>query len=411
MTDAPSMNDMTPAFPDESAPVAVIDDAPVAPPAGISTELHATQAAEQERQAAEDAALKAEADAKANKAKAEKPSLEEALKNAEAKLAEKEAKEAKPETKARGDDGKFAPKPAAAEQQHAEAQQPQPVKTEAHPPPQRFHDQAKAEWETTPESVRAEVTRTIRELEQGYEKYKTDAGEFNKIREFHDMATQSGVELRQVLSNYVQVEKLLQSDPDRGLKHLMETVGMKPMDAITAILRANNTTIYQLAEAVMKNPQAFNRQQQAPRQDPAAQQAVSEVRELRQMLEAHRLEADIIAPFRAANPRYDALQGDIANILKSGIIPSNLPMQDRLKAAYDEAETRARKYASMFGPTGAQTAAPPLAQTQTQAPAPNPAGQKSISGAPSPSQSVAPVKKKGPLPSIAESLARAAARR
>jgi hypothetical protein len=45
----------------------------------------------------------------------------------------------------------------------------------------------------------------------------------------------------------------------------------------------------------------------------------------------------VIEPFRAANPRYDELQDDIALFLQSGRIPASLSPSDRLAAAYDMA--------------------------------------------------------------------------
>lgn len=410
MTDA-TMNSATPSFPAEDAPqVAVIDNAPVAPPNALGTEMHQDQAAA-EIKAQQDAEAAKVEQAKAEKA-AEKPTLDEAMKKAEAKLAEKQAKaeadakdksadgEVKPEPKQRAEDGKFAPKAP-----EVPAEQP---KTGQHVAPQRFHDQAKADWETVPDSVKGETLRTIRELEQGHQKYRADADEFSKVRDFHQLATQSGTNLRDALTNYVNAEKMLRSDPEQGLNNLLKTVNIKPMDAIQAILRGNNTTIQQLADAVTKNPQAFNRP--APqRSDPVAQQALQETQQLRAELQAERARSSIIEPFRAANPKYDALQDDIASILKSGSIDQTLPPQERLQIAYDKAEDKARRYAEMFGTPGAQTAAAPLAQTQR--PAVNPAANKSISGAPSTSHSTDTAKKKGPLPSIDESLKRAAARR
>lgn len=411
-----SMNSATPDFPAEDAPqTAVLDNAPPAPVQPLGTEMHQDQAAQEAKE--QEAAKAAEAEAAKEAKKAEKPSLDEAMAKAEAKLkakaeADAKAKEAdpkaevKPEPKARAEDGKFAPntpKPEGTETVVTE----QPKVT--HPAPARFDDVAKADWDNTPESVRGATNRTIKELTDGIQRYKADADEFSQVREFHELAKNSGTTLNQALSNYVNAERMLRSNPDAGLSNLLKTVDIKPMDAIMSILRANNTTPQQLAEAITKNPQAFNRPAPA-RPDPSASQALTEVQQLRRELQESRAEAEIVAPFRAAHPRYDALQADIAINLSSGNIPKNLPPRERLQMAYDMAEEKAKSYVNLFA--GAQTASnPPLAQTQTQKPAVNPAGLKSISGAPSPSSTNTAVKKKGPLPSIDESLKRAAARR
>jgi hypothetical protein len=86
--------------------------------------------------------------------------------------------------------------------------------------------------------------------------------------------------------------------------------------------------------------------------------------------------AEIINPFRAANPRYDELQDDIAFFLQSGKIPASLSPQERLETAYD--------MAVRINPTSAveatQVQEAPAAKTER--PAKLDAGTKSIRGAP-----------------------------
>ncbi|KEY05144.1 hypothetical protein [Brucella inopinata] len=98
-----------------------------------------------------------------------------------------------------------APKPNEAgkpvEQQVTEQKPGQPAPTEGEPQatvepgkqnrneaPQRFHDVAKQEWANTPESVRAEVHRSISELENGLNKYRQSHEKYEAIREYDDMA-------------------------------------------------------------------------------------------------------------------------------------------------------------------------------------------------------------------------------
>jgi hypothetical protein len=418
MSDAMALNSSTPSFPaEDAAQGAPLDNVPSAPPNALGTEMHQEQAAtearaqaeaaEAERVAAEQKEAKA---AEAAEKKKEKLTLDEVMERAAKRLAEKNAAkeaEAPKEPQARTENGKFAAKEQPApEVETKPAEQPQ-QQTPKHQAPARFHDVAKSEWDAAPESVKGEVLRTIRELEAGHQKYKEDAGRFNELRDYHEMAERSGTDLRSALSNYVETEKLLRTDPVAGLQSLLKTIDMHPVAAIDAILRSNNTSLAQFADAVVKNPEKFNF---APpqRADPVAHQAMQEVQALKAELQAQRAANEIIAPFRASHPRYDALQDDIASILKSGSIPSNLPPQERLSMAYAEAESRAMRYAEMFSAPGAQTAAPqPLAQTQMPRPVVNPAGLKSISGAPSTVQPTGKAIKRGPLPSIEESLRRA----
>ena len=74
--------------------------------------------------------------------------------------------------------------------------------------------------------------------------------------------------------------------------------------------------------------------------DPQVQQMGTKVQQLEATIESMRHEqaaATIIEPFRAANPRYDELQDDIAFFLQSGKIPASLSPQEKLEAAYDMA--------------------------------------------------------------------------
>ena len=87
----------------------------------------------------------------------------------------------------------------------------------------------------------------------------------------------------------------------------------------------------------------------------------------------------IIEPFRAANPRYDELQDDIALFLQSGKIPASLTPLQKLEAAYDMAvrinPTSAVEVSQVRNEApAAATAASPAKQLD--------AGTKSIRGAP-----------------------------
>lgn len=254
-----AMNTSTPNFPaEDAAQGASLENAPVAPPAPIATEMHQEQAA-QEAKAQTDAAKAAEDAAKEVKEqKPEKPSLDESMAKAEAKLKAKQeaeaktaAQEPKADAKTRGEDGKFASN---TPKQVEPVAQPSEQAKSTHHAPARFDDVAKADWDKTPESVRGATNRTIKELTDGIQRYKADADEYGKVREYANLATQSGTTLHQALTNYVNAEKMLRSNPEVGLSNLLKTVNIKPMDAILSILRANNYTPQQLAETITKNP-------------------------------------------------------------------------------------------------------------------------------------------------------------
>ena len=92
--------------------------------------------------------------------------------------------------------------------------------------PTRFSPDAKAEWAKTPEPVKAEVSRAIRELEQGIEKYRGDATVYNDtFKPFVDMAINSRLDPKATLQNYVGIDMLLAKDFDAGIRQIFQNKG------------------------------------------------------------------------------------------------------------------------------------------------------------------------------------------
>ncbi len=344
-------------------------------------------------------------DAQAKEAPAKPASLDDSIDRAIAKSAEKQASkeapkapepkagakaEPKPEPKAapeRGEGGKFVAKqpdaaPAAAKDaaKPAEAAKPSFTASDA---PSRFSDDAKKEWATAPESVRRETERAIKELTDGFQKYKQSAERDQTLHEFHEEAKQAGKELHSVVREYRNMEKLLHSNPEAGIEAVLSRIGLTPR---------------QYAEHVLnKTPD-----QQASQQD-------ATIRELRQMvttleqklggvtqtIEQQREQATLteINKFAAEHPRFEELADDIAFFMKSGRakdLPEAYSLAERLNPA----------------PAGQAKDEQPAASSAAPEPPVQPdKGQKSINGAPSSGSS--PAAKKRTPKSIDESLERA----
>lgn len=298
--------------------------------------------------------------------------------------------EAKP-TRERAVDGKFA----------AREQEEQPKRQTAfREPPHRFDDDAKREWEAVPESVRGNITRMQRELEGGIQKYRQSAEEFENIREYADLARQSNTTVKQALDNYVGMERLLRQNPMQGLEAVVSNLGLKDGQGQPLTFRA-------LAMAVAgQKPEAVQAQHDATinqlRQQ--VQQLTQQLGGVTQHFQRQETESRQTAAehewtsFMQANPRASALEGDIADILRSVSFGDNVNVRDRLDMAYAIAERR--------NPDAAHTGS--LAQTQTPR-QPNPAGQKSISGSAA-TGTLTPSAKPTTPPSIQDAL-RDAARR
>lgn len=346
----------------------------------------------------------AKAEPKAEKKDAKPVSTREALQKAAAKVEKdnapkpdtKEVKttekagdkaEAKPEVKAdnRNEKGQFAPKEGdKAQQAKAADTKPQPSKASFtdDEPPARFSPGAKAKWFDADPEVRGETQRAIRELTEGHAKYKAAAERDAGLNEFHEMAKQSGKELRQVVGEYVNMENHLRKDLVGGLDLICSRMGVSLKDVAAHILG--------------KTPD-----QNASQQDALIRELRNEISTLKQQVggvtqtiqqqrEASTLQE--VTKFAQEHPRFEELSDDIAFFMKSGRAKD-------LSEAYELAERL--NPAPAKPPKPAASSAPAIdLSVQTEK------GQKSIQGSPTPGSD--PVRRQ-PSTSIKESLRRAAA--
>lgn len=327
-------------------------------------------------------------------------SISDALKQAQAEVKAKDdtkpapvKDEAKPDAKTEAKTAEVKTEaPAKADATETEGQEEgnqKPVETEPkksgshHEPPARFNPVAKAEWERAPEPVKAAVHLAIRQMEDGIQKHRQAAEEFESVREFADMAKQHGTDLKSALKNYVGIEQQLRQNPLQGLQQIVSNLGLKKPDGSPVTLR-------DIAGHVMG---------QAP--DAVASQSEAQVMELRQQVQQLQEQlggvqqhfqsqktatvANEVEAFRSmpGHDRFDELQDDIAAYLRSGLSDANLAPKERLKEAYDYAAFK--KPAAHTGPAPAAHTGDVVLPDQTRTPPPmqvKPAGQKSISGAP-----------------------------
>lgn len=294
--------------------------------------------------------------------------------------AEKDAKaaEAKEKTDAKAEDDDAddddAPDEDADGTQEAAKAEPKPSAYKD--PPSGFDEAAKKEWETTPESVRGAMHRRAQEMERGIHKYKADADQFETVRQYADMAKESGTDLPTALNNYVTLEKALRANPMQGLQQVVANLGLKKSDGSPVTLRD-----------VAANIMGQSPDQAASRQEATINQLTQQVQSLTHQLggfskhvenQQQTARTESVASewrdFQTSNPRAAELEPQIAEFLTK--YPSDtMPVRERLHDAYT--------WAASQNPTVAHTDDSPLAQTQPTPKQANPAGQKSISGAPS----------------------------
>lgn len=328
----------------------------------------------------------------------EPPAGKEPPKQADAKPA-KEAKEPEAQRQApqKGPDGRFtSTKPADQQQAPQAQQQPQRATGQHAEPPARFSADAKAEWATAPESVRAEVHRMHREFEQGYAKHRADAEAYGTVRDFDEFAKANGGNLRQVLTNYATLEHALVKGDDAAksdaLNKVFQRAGINPREWAAAVL----------GQPVDQRDAARHSELSALRNELASLKAA--VGGVTTHIKTQQATAvtESVAAFAEKNPRFDELssadlENNIQTILKSGLVPQNLAPQARLQKAYELADR--------LNP------AAPAALTRQPPPPADDAGSKSIAGSPANgSDPSLPARKKGQRTSIDDAISRARAR-
>jgi hypothetical protein len=335
-------------------------------------------------------------DARADAQPAKAPSLDDSIDRAIAKHTTKEAAEkATPEKvakdqpekepPARAENGKFASKEPA--QQPAkpavEAKAAEPVKPSftASEAPARFSPDAKAKWAETDESVRGETERAIRELTEGHTKYKAAAERDSTLNEYHEMAKQSGKDLRTVVGEYVNMEQTLRKDLVGGLDTICQRLGVSLKDVAAHVLN-------QPADQQASQHDATIRELKAEIAD--LKSSVGNVTQTFQQQQTMAVGKEV-QDFAAAHPRFDELSEDIAFFLqhKTKDLAEAYSLAERLNPA----------------PAAAATAPAAASSAVIDLPAQPDKGQKSIHGAPS-SGSI-PVAKKRVALSLDESLDRA----
>lgn len=231
-------------------------------------------------------------------------------------------------------------------------------------PPARFDDAAKKEWESVPESVRGAIHRASREMESGIEKYRSAAEEFERVREYADLAKQYNTDLPTALRNYVGLERLLTQNPIAGLEQIVENLGKK-------LPNGQPVTFRHIAEAYLSRSPVENDNAKLNARIRMMEDAQRESMQRQQALEREAQQRQLLESAQREMPRLEELRPAMIGLVSSGKV-TGASDAEVLRAAYAEAE---RLYPA---PNGAHTADPALAQTQRQT---NPAGRKSVHGA------------------------------
>lgn len=166
------------------------------------------------------------------------------------------AKGTAPGDRPRAPDGKFAPgvdrpapdrvanpaAPSAAAAPNAppvDAAAPAAASPEAAPvvrPPPGWSPASKVAFDTLPESVKADIAKREREVDQGFAKL----AKYKPVDKYLDMAERGGTTLDKALENYTGIETLLRRDVFAGVEQVLKNVGVNPLSFAQAYLQRAN---------------------------------------------------------------------------------------------------------------------------------------------------------------------------
>lgn len=228
---------------------------------------------------------------------------------------ERDGKPADPDAKAKAD-GKAAPGP------------------RIYNAPEKFGPDAKEVWRNVPHAVRRDIDIMQRQHAEEIERHREAAERYETIRQYDELARQNGRDLAYSLERVKLIEDTMQANPLAALELVLQEAGPR---------KANGQplSLYEVAQYIVEQgPDQYRAQvrQGLPQPPHPAEIQAQQAQEEARRLQARILEMEVIAPFRKSHPRYSELEGSIAQILESAMIPTNLSPAERLELAYAYAE-------------------------------------------------------------------------
>lgn len=192
--------------------------------------------------------------------------------------------------------------------------------------PHRFNTEAKTQWASVPETVKVEVNRALKELENGLQTYKNEAEQYSSLKDFCGRARSAGKDPGEIVNRYLGLEDLIIKDPIEGLDTICRNLGY---------------SLHQVAAHVM-GQEPDKEKVNYERQIQTLLDKISHIENSHKTLAtsyndriANETKTSVmkyIEDFRSKNPRFDELQSYIPELLK---LPS---VNNDLEKAYKMAE-------------------------------------------------------------------------
>jgi hypothetical protein len=211
-------------------------------------------------------------------------------------------------------------------------------------PLSRMSEAAKAQWAATPEHVRADLHRMHQEFKQASDYFKQDHAVMNSIRQYHDLATSQGTDLKTALTNYVGIEQKLRTDLVGGLDVIVNNLNLRTPDGQKIGLRDVAWHVLNQTPDQLRVMQQGNVQHAANQQIGALHQEISDLKNaVYQMHNQQRYTytRSAVDDFATDKPRFDELGDLIEQEVKLGFdLDTAYRRAELLRPATHAAQTR-----------------------------------------------------------------------
>lgn len=194
--------------------------------------------------------------------------------------------------------------------------------------PSGFSKAAQADWAKTPDSVRADTERRITELTSGLEQWKAVA---EPVREFDEIARQSGTTLRDALTNYYHAEQGLRQNPVLGTVQIWQRLGVDPHRMLKALIEGFGGAPQNGQQPQGASPEVVALQQKLNAYEQRFGNIEQTIQQTTHSIQQERTQT-VVEKFASdpAHPYFDDLAPTISQLIAGGVAKD-------LPTAYDKA--------------------------------------------------------------------------
>jgi hypothetical protein len=211
-------------------------------------------------------------------------------------------------------------------------------------PPQRMDERAKADWHSTPESVRASVHRMHQDFGRAYQQYRGDSAYMDTIRHYANEAQKDGITLAHALERFTSMEHKLRNDPVGGLELIIDNLNLRTDQGQKVTLQDVAWHIVNQTPEQHKLMQAQNAQAAQNHQLRQANARIAQLEQQQAQMQWNAAYTRVrggVDHYATTHPRLDELGDIIVNEINSGYdLDTAYRRANLLRPATHAAQTR-----------------------------------------------------------------------